>query len=70
MQQFWVVGGEYRDTNFQEAVRGSEEWYGPFKTYEAARQEWARHAWSTVDDCHMRYRIEQMDPDEPPRCTD
>ncbi len=70
MQQFWVVGGQYHDTNFREAVKGHESWYGPFETYEAAREEWARHAWNTVDDAHMRFRIERMDPEEPPRCTD
>jgi hypothetical protein len=51
-------------------VKGHESWYGPFETYEAAREEWARHAWNTVDDAHMRFRIERMDPEEPPRCTD
>jgi hypothetical protein len=70
MQQFWVVGGEYKDTNFRECVRGYEQWFGPFTTYEAARNEWAKHAWSTLDDAHRRYRIERMDPEEPPRCTD
>lgn len=70
MPQFWVVGGEYQDTNFHDVIHGDETWFGPFDTYEAARQEWARHAWGTVDDAHTRYRIERIDPDEPPRCTD
>lgn len=70
MQQFWVIGGEYEDTRFQTTVYGDEEWYGPFPTYEEARQEWQKHAWQTVDDAHTRYRIERIDPEEPPRCTD
>jgi hypothetical protein len=70
MQQFWVVGGEYRDTRFRSTVHGDEEWYGPYPTYEEAREAWAQHAWQTVDDAHTRYRIERIDPEEPPRCTD
>lgn len=70
MQQFWVVGGEYLDTRFHNAVHGQEKWIGPFEDYEEAKREWARHAWNTVDDAHTRYRIERIDPEEPPRCTD
>jgi len=70
MAQFWVVGGEYTDTHFHETVGGNEEWIGPFDDYKAAKAEWAKHAWSSVDDCHTRYRIERIDPDSPPMCTD
>lgn len=70
MQQYWVVGGEYLDTRFHSSVHGHEKWIGPFDDYEKAKKEWARHAWNTVDDAHTRYRIERIDPEEPPRCTD
>ena len=71
MAQFWVVGGEYTDTRFIYTVaHQDEEWIGPFADYERAKQEWAKHAWQTVDDCHTRYRIERIDPDVPPPCTD
>ncbi|MBB3066714.1 MULTISPECIES: DUF4170 domain-containing protein [Limibacillus] len=70
MQKYWVVGGEYKDTRFDCAIAGGEDWAGPFETYEEAEKEWARLAWMTVDDCHKRYRIERMDPEVPPRCTD
>lgn len=70
MAQFYVVGGEYVDTRFQDAVGGDEQWIGPFKDYETAKEEWAKHAWQTVDDCATRYRIERIDPDAPPLCTD
>ena len=33
MAQYWVVGGEYTDTYFHEALDGSEEWIGPFIDY-------------------------------------
>ncbi|MEE8534483.1 MAG: DUF4170 domain-containing protein [Kiloniellales bacterium] len=70
MAQYWVVGGEYTDTHFHEALDGNEEWIGPFGDYQTAKQEWAKRAWRTVDDCHARYRIERIDPDSPPACTD
>ena len=70
MQQFWVVGGEYRDSHFQDAVGGTEEWYGPFADFDEAKEEWAKRAWKTVDEAKVRYRIERFDPDESPPCTD
>lgn len=70
MQRFWVIGGEYTDTRFHETAGSHEEWFGPFEDYEAARQEWAKHAWHTVDSAHHRYRIECIDPEGPPPCTD
>lgn len=70
MSQFWVIGGTYTDTHFQEALGPGEEWYGPFDNYDAAKEEWAKHAWHTVDEAHTRYRIERIDPDSPPPCTD
>ena len=62
MLQFWVIGGEYEDTRFHQAIGGNEQWVGPFATYEAAQQEWSKRAWGTVDDAHIRYRIERIGP--------
>lgn len=70
MAQYYVVGGEYRDTHFRETVGGDEEWFGPFDTFETAREEWTKHAWQTVDECSVRYRIERIDTEAPPPCTD
>src|SRR3546814_3751551 len=50
MIRYYVVGGEYKDTHFAEAIGGDEQWFGPFTDYEAAKKEWAKHAWQTVDD--------------------
>jgi len=70
MGLFWVVGGQNDETHFQETVGDREEWYGPFSDYEAARAEWAKHTWQTFDHCPTRYRIEHIDPESPPPCTD
>ncbi len=44
MSLFWVVGGEYTDTHFQETVGSKEQWFGPFRDYLAAKEEWDKHA--------------------------
>jgi predicted nucleic acid-binding protein len=60
MARYWVVGGEYTDTDFDEIVGGGpEQRIGPFDSYEAAKAEWQRLAWATVDDANTRYRIEE-----------
>jgi hypothetical protein len=65
---YWVVGGPYADSGFQEpAAGGGEEWHGPYKTYDEAKIEWSRLAWSTVDDAMSRYRIEKLAYGERPR---
>lgn len=64
--EWWVVGGRYRTTEFREPADGKEEWHGPFRTREAAMDEWRRLAWSTVDDALIRYRLEQRRVGETP----
>lgn len=59
MKRYWVVGGEYKTTGFQEFAEGKgEERYGPFDTLRAARDKWQALAQATVDNAHIRYRIE------------
>lgn len=57
---FWVVGGQYADTQFRKLARGaSEERFGPFTKYTDAMEVWRGKAWATVDDGFARYRIEE-----------
>lgn len=58
MAEFWVVGGEYTDTDFKTLAKdaGLEE-YGPFHTYEAARKEWQARNMARIDNAMVRYRI-------------
>jgi len=59
-QQYWVVGGEYTDTDFATIRDGqTEERHGPFKSLETARKEWAGLSMAKVDNALVRYRIEQ-----------
>jgi hypothetical protein len=63
---FWVIGGEYADTEFKQLAKGkAEERLGPFPTWEAARDAWATRAFATVDDCQSRYRIVEEHESEP-----
>ncbi len=65
MKRYWVVGGEYKTTRFEVLVDPTkEERYGPFPTREAARAKWAERAMATVDNAHVRYRIEKDDRTE------
>ncbi len=58
MAQYWVVGGEYTDTDFKVLSPGSVlEEYGPFFTYEAARKEWQARNMAKIDNAMVRYRI-------------
>ena len=58
MAQFWVIGGEYKTTEFEELSPGWElEEYGPFHTYEAARKEWQARNMAQIDNALVRYRI-------------
>ena len=40
--KYWVIGGEYRDCQFDEVVPGTEEISGPFPSPTRARTEWQR----------------------------
>ncbi len=56
--RFWVVGGVYTSTAFDNIAGDSgEERLGPFERYQDAVSEWRNRAWATVDNCHARYRI-------------
>ncbi len=59
--RYWVVGGTYTSTEFDQPEE-KEERYGPYDSYAEAFSTWSRLAWKTVDDAHTRYRIVQSDP--------
>jgi hypothetical protein len=54
--QYWVVGGEFRDTEFT-ALEGSAEALGPFPSYDEAHREWERRSVETKRHAHVRYTI-------------
>lgn len=59
---YWVVGGEYTDTDFRLIMPGrAEERIGPYQSFKDARDVWASRAFSTIDHCLVRYRIVEED---------
>ncbi|MHA1563782.1 MAG: DUF4170 domain-containing protein [Alphaproteobacteria bacterium] len=57
---FWVVGGEYADTSFTKIVgNGQETREGPFGDIAEARTVWKGLSMASVDNAHVRYRIER-----------
>jgi len=54
--QYWVVGGEFRDTQFSELC-GPAEAVGPFPSYDAAFKVWKDRSVQTRPNAHMRFTI-------------
>jgi Domain of unknown function (DUF4170) len=57
MKQYWVIGGEFRDTSFRELVTTMPEAAGPFEGYEQALSEWRRKTEATRRHATVRYTI-------------
>jgi hypothetical protein len=58
MPHYWVIGGEYRTTDFRDMANGKgPERFGPFETYDEAKAAWKAHSWASVDSCHSRFTI-------------
>ena len=70
MAQYWVVGGKDTNVHFHEALDENEEWIGPFADYLVAKRAWAKQAGTAIFHSAIQYRIERIDTDAPPACTD
>ena len=58
-QRYWVIGGEYRNCQFDEVVPGTEEISGPFPDMFRARTEWQRLTFRDRSLATTRYVIAQ-----------
>jgi hypothetical protein len=56
-QEYWVVGGSYRDVNFATLEQGKGEVHGPFPSYDDALKTWRTQADETRADATRRYSI-------------
>lgn len=60
--QYYVVGGEYADSDFHEIAAGKKlEVYGPFARQQAL-DFWRGITSQTIDSCLHRYDISRNDP--------
>jgi hypothetical protein len=55
--RFWVVGGEYRDPEFQALVPGTEKMVGPFEDERKERNEWMLLTYCPRTTATTRYSI-------------
>lgn len=55
--QYWVIGGEFRDTHFSAMVEGSAQAFGPFRSYEDAKAKWREQSLNSRHKAHMRFTI-------------
>ena len=53
---YFVGGGEYRDTTFEEFVN-PDAIEGPFQRYDDAYAAWRRRSIAHIDEAFVRYRI-------------
>ena len=56
-QEYWVVGGSYRDTNFIDLEKESGEAYGPFLSYDEAMSSWRDRTSTTRPQATTRYSV-------------
>lgn len=55
--RFWVIGGEYQDTRFEQLLDGSQRMFGPYGSREAALAVWERVAEETRSVCTARFTV-------------
>jgi len=57
VEEYWVVGGSYRDASFATLNEGSGEVYGPFGSYDDALHSWRERAADTRAKATVRYSV-------------
>ncbi|MBV6631918.1 MAG: hypothetical protein KI792_02665 [Alphaproteobacteria bacterium] len=56
-ERFWIVGGEYVDTKFEQIVEQTRRVVGPFDCYRQARKEWQALSEASRSICTARFSI-------------
>jgi len=56
-KQFWVIGGEYRDTEFQHLIDGTSQVHGPYASYDDAKSSWRERSAATRHQATTRFTI-------------
>ena len=56
-QEYWVVGGSYRDTSFIDLEAEAGEAYGPFPSYDDAIRSWRDKTATTRPQATTRYSV-------------
>lgn len=56
-QEYWVVGGSFRDVSFADLEEGRGELYGPFHSYDEALRSWRDHSGRSRPQATQRYSV-------------
>ena len=56
-KQYWVIGGEYRDADFDDMDPATSIVHGPFRDYDEARRVWRERSVATRWRHRTRYAI-------------
>ena len=57
IQEYWVVGGSYRDAEFAALRDGTAEVYGPFGTYDEALSSWKARTQRSRAEATTRFSV-------------
>jgi hypothetical protein len=55
--RFWVLGGEYTSTRFDELIAGTERLFGPFFQRQEAERTWREVSERYRPQCTVRFSI-------------
>jgi hypothetical protein len=56
-KQYWVIGGEYRDTDFDDMDPATSTVHGPFRDYDEANRVWRERSMATRWQHNTRYAV-------------
>ena len=57
IEEYWVVGGSYRDADFAALKDGTGEIYGPFVSYDEALNSWNRRSARSRAEATTRFSV-------------
>jgi hypothetical protein len=56
-QEYWVIGGTYRDLTFSQLLDGTSRVEGPFPNYDAAQRVWKERTLASRSEACTRFTI-------------
>ena len=57
VEEYWVVGGSYRDADFAALKDGTGEVYGPFVSYDEALSSWTARTERSRAEATTRFSV-------------
>ena len=57
---FYVIGGEFTDTAFEEVLTRSNQIHGPFRSHDEAMSKWRTLSFQSTGNAQVRYEIAEV----------